>query len=124
MDQLTITDLTPDQFASLAKNTSHRVALNYPTKWLDDAGKTAPYDHLVISTRYIDKEHPSARLPFATRVPIGEGIVQRVNLLWNQDTKSCLLETHVAGSVKYQHLELPQHSKYKMTSLTVRLDTL
>jgi len=124
MDQLTITDLTADQFASLAESTSHRIALNYPTKWLCDKEEDTSYSHLVISTRYIDKENPSARLPFATRIPIEEGIIQRVNLLWSQDTKSCLLETHIAGCIKYQHLELPARSKYKMVSLTVRLDKL
>jgi len=124
MDQLTITDLTADQFASLAQSTSHRIALNYPMKWLCDSGKDKSCNHLVISTRYIDKENPSARLPFSTPVRIEEGIIQSINLLWTQDTKSCLLETHIAGSVKYQHLELPTYSKYKMVSLTVRLDKL
>lgn len=124
MDQLIITDLTEDQFASLANDTSHRVALHYPASWLWCAARVEFIHDLIIFTRYIDKENPSARLPFVTRVPIEEGIVQRINLLWCQNEKWCLLETHIAGVIKYRRLELPPHSKYKMVSLTVQLDKL
>jgi hypothetical protein len=122
MDALSITELTEAQFVTLAKDTTHRVALHTPSRWLWSKARVEFFNNLIISTRYIDKENPSARLPFATRVPIEEGLVQQINLLWNQNAKWCLLETHIAGSVKYQHLELDAKSKYKMVSLTVKLD--
>lgn len=124
MDHLTITELTEDQFVSLSENISHRVALHYPTNWLWNPVRAEFCNQLIISTRYIDRANPSARLPFATRVTIEEGIVQRINLLWEQNSKSCLLETHISGTIKYQQLQLPAHSKYEMVSLTVQLDKL
>lgn len=124
MDYLTITDLTDDQFASLSKDTTHRVALHHPLLWLWRPVRLEFANELIISTRYMDKKNPSSRVAYATKIPIYDADVKLVNLLWAQQADWFLLEVRTTGLAMYHHIAIEEHSRYKANALTVQLDKL
>lgn len=122
MDHLTITDLTEGQFVSLLENISHRVALHQPLQRLWQHQKDA--NCLRITTRFSDKKNPSARIAYATRLPLAIADVRFINLLWLQDASWFLLEIKTATEVSYHQCNIPASSAYKANALTMQLDTL
>lgn len=122
MDQLIITDLSEDQFVGFLENISHRVALRDPLKrlWVDQTDANC----LRVTTRYSDKKNPSARIAYATRLPVVVADVQFVNLLWLEGADWFLVELRSETEVKYYHFAIPTSCQYKANALAMRLDTL